>query len=331
MAGLGCFGPSFLMGLEYFTSETSASSSFGVLISPSFVDFTVICLVLSPSPWFRSSLPFVITFFCIISPAQMVVLLAGIVGTPVGGLLADYCQTCQDYSVRDLHGSDEGDNEEEEDSSAVTQNDLGDIVVVVDLESSTSSSSPAPLLPSSSDRHCRDCGVGMGDVATSTRTDDVYANVNSNSNNYHNNNANGTNDSVTDSSGLIDCCSSHPSSDPLISEQQIIEQHISGPHVSFSNTEPSPSTPSTAATTTTFRQLKIMMMIVAASTFSATVCLCSTYWVTSRELFMLLVTVGCMLVFLCNPAVSMLRPTYLLVVRFDFSFFVSCSFCFCLA
>ena len=49
MAGLGTFGPSFLMGLGYFSFEPTASASFGGMV-----------------------------------------LLAGIVGTPLGGLLIDY-------------------------------------------------------------------------------------------------------------------------------------------------------------------------------------------------------------------------------------------------
>ena len=366
------------MGLGYFASETSASTSFGVtlpshlyLVPP--LSFPSTLLTLSPilPPFFLyhlSTLPnscpisfpksfphsfphsFPNSFplhslpaFCIISSLQMVVLLAGVLGTPAGGLLADYCQNCQEY-VPVPRESDNDDNHE----YAEERDDLGDVVVVVDLESSTSSSSspsspssPQPLLSSPSDGHYRDRVVGLGDTITSTTTstgtnkDGVYANVNRGypNGNDINHNANGVNNIVSDSIGLIHGCSDlPPSSDPLISEQEIFEQRTSGQHVSFSNNENNDSSPTTTTTTTNFHQLKIMMMIVAVSTFSATICLCSTYWVTSRVLFMLLVTGGCMLVFLCNPAVRALYQSVVIFVHFVIVCFVMlCLLSVCMA
>ena len=313
MAGLGCFGPSFLMGLDYFTSETSASSSFGVLITLSLIVYSTICHVdyCFPScPLVSlSSSYFVLYFFSrsIIIPVQMVVLLAGVVGTPLGGLLADYCQTCQE-NVKDLHGYDE---EEENEGDSLEQNELGDVVVVVDYESSTTSSPPASLLPST-DGYGREDIESVDNITKNTHTNDVYTNINRshpNSHNINNSVSNGVNDSAPGSNGLIDHCSDHPLSDPLLSQQHLFEHHhhhqSKQQHVSFSHTK-EPLSSINTTTFTNFRQLKIMMMIVAASTLSATICLCSTYWVTSREVFMLCVTGGCTLVFLCNPAVRIL-------------------------
>ena len=48
-----------------------------------------------------------------------------------------------------------------------------------------------------------------------------------------------------------------------------------------------------------------MMGIVSLSTLAATFSLCGTYWSADRLSFLLLVTGGCLLVFLCNPAINM--------------------------
>ena len=261
-----------------------------------------------PSSLSVSSTYFVLHFFscCIVIPLQMVVLLAGVVGTPLGGLLADYCQTCHE-NVQDLHGYDD---EEENEGDSVEQHELGDVVVVVDYESSTTSSSPASLLPST-DGYGREDIVSVDNITKSTNANDVYTNINRshpNSHNINNSVSNGVNDSTPGSNGLVDHCSDHPLSDPLLSEQHFFEHHhhqSKQQHVSFSHTK-EPLSSINTTTLTNFRQLKIMMMIVAASTLSATICLCSTYWVTSREVFMLCVTGGCTLVFLCNPAVRIL-------------------------
>ena len=128
-----------------------------------------------PSSLSVSSTYFVLHFFscCIVIPLQMVVLLAGVVGTPLGGLLADYCQTCHE-NVQDLHGYDD---EEENEGDSVEQHELGDVVVVVDYESSTTSSSPASLLPST-DGYGREDIVSVDNITKSTNANDVYTNIN---------------------------------------------------------------------------------------------------------------------------------------------------------
>jgi hypothetical protein len=60
-----------------------------------------------------------------------------------------------------------------------------------------------------------------------------------------------------------------------------------------------------AANVIAHRSLRVMMGIVALSTLCATACLCGTYWSADRLSFLLLVTAGCLLIFLCNPAINM--------------------------
>lgn len=55
--------------------------------------------------------------------------------------------------------------------------------------------------------------------------------------------------------------------------------------------------------------LRGVTMIITISTFFGALFLCSVYKVTDCSLFLVLVTVGCMLVFLCNPGVNIALMT----------------------
>ena len=45
-------------------------------------------------------------------------------------------------------------------------------------------------------------------------------------------------------------------------------------------------------------------MIITIATFFGALCLCSVYFVYDRIFYLFLVTLGCLLVFLCNPGVN---------------------------
>jgi Na+/glutamate symporter len=55
--------------------------------------------------------------------------------------------------------------------------------------------------------------------------------------------------------------------------------------------------------------LRGVTMVITISTFFGALFLCSVYKVADRALFLFLVTLGCMLVFLCNPGVNIALMT----------------------
>jgi Na+/glutamate symporter len=55
--------------------------------------------------------------------------------------------------------------------------------------------------------------------------------------------------------------------------------------------------------------LRGVTMVITISTFFGALFLCSVYKVADRSLFLFLVTLGCMLVFLCNPGVNIALMT----------------------
>jgi MFS family permease len=154
-AGLGCFGPSFLMGLELFDTEPAAASSFGAIV-----------------------------------------LLAGVIGTPLGGVLADACQSCAR-------------------AWDVPADDMRDDMTTTTTATKSSSSG----------------GHGDGSEMQS-----------------------GSDESILPA---------------------------------------------------TYRSIQAMMALVATFIFAAAVCLCTTYVATERDTFLLLVTAGCTLIFMCNPAINL--------------------------
>eukprot|EP00596_Hydrurales_sp_CCMP1899_P006873 CAMPEP_0119038546 /NCGR_PEP_ID=MMETSP1177-20130426/7531_1 /TAXON_ID=2985 /ORGANISM="Ochromonas sp, Strain CCMP1899" /LENGTH=399 /DNA_ID=CAMNT_0007001277 /DNA_START=781 /DNA_END=1980 /DNA_ORIENTATION=- len=153
--GLGTFGPTFLMGLGYFDSETAASSTFG----------SVVCL-------------------------------AGIIGTPLGGLLID-CYTAEGVK---------------EESSMKYKDDMGGVGKVEAQE----------LLDVTS-------GVNFIQKRKERRANEII--------------------------------------------------------------------------------LRGVTMVITISTFLGAIFLCCVYKVADRSLFLFLVTLGCMLVFLCNPGVNIALMT----------------------